>query len=99
MFHLLSEYAKLLKFKPEIPEGAEEMCSQSMACSCEPYICKKFMLDSMVEYASDKPPCKMPPPFDARDIEASKMEKKRIFEKVEKWEREYWEKTNNKGSS
>ncbi|EXC27339.1 hypothetical protein L484_001075 [Morus notabilis] len=31
MFHLLNEYAKLLQFKPTIPQNAVEFCSESMA--------------------------------------------------------------------
>ncbi|XWS49920.1 hypothetical protein CRYUN_Cryun12cG0044300 [Craigia yunnanensis] len=32
MYHLLNEYAKLLKFEPRIAEGAVELCSEVMAC-------------------------------------------------------------------
>ena len=32
MFHVLQEYAKLLKFKPAIPKGAVEICPETVAC-------------------------------------------------------------------
>ncbi|KAL0002498.1 hypothetical protein SO802_016279 [Lithocarpus litseifolius] len=49
MFHLLSEYAKLLKFEPTIPPGAHEACSETMACLMDDKLwkIKKFMVESM----------------------------------------------------
>ncbi|KAL8106791.1 hypothetical protein AgCh_023529, partial [Apium graveolens] len=35
MFHLLNEYAKLLRFEPKIPEKAVEFCSETTACKAE----------------------------------------------------------------
>ncbi|KAH1199728.1 hypothetical protein GmHk_18G053016 [Glycine max] len=32
MFHLLTEYARLLSFEPTIPAGAVEICSENLAC-------------------------------------------------------------------
>ncbi|KAI6702486.1 hypothetical protein NL676_011622 [Syzygium grande] len=32
MYHVLSEYARLLTYKPSIPPKAVEVCSQAMAC-------------------------------------------------------------------
>ena len=42
MFHLLNEYAKLLKFEPKIPEGDMELRSETWACSANGTE-KKFM--------------------------------------------------------
>lgn len=61
MFHLLNEYAKLLKFKPTVPEKAVELCSERMGCGAEG-LKKKFMMESMVKYPMDASPCTMPPP-------------------------------------
>ncbi|KAJ6320377.1 hypothetical protein OIU78_015712, partial [Salix suchowensis] len=60
IFHLLNEYAKLLKFKPVIPPGADELCPEKMAC---PAIGthRKFMEESMVLAPSDTIPCTLPP--------------------------------------
>ncbi|KAI3680344.1 hypothetical protein L2E82_50447 [Cichorium intybus] len=33
MFHLLTGYSKLLKYKPTVPENATELCSETMACT------------------------------------------------------------------
>ena len=65
MFHLLSEYAKLLKFEPTIPPGAHEACSETMACLMDDKLwkIKKFMVESMVKTPRDALPCTMPPPL------------------------------------
>ncbi|KAF7147896.1 hypothetical protein RHSIM_Rhsim03G0181900 [Rhododendron simsii] len=64
MFHLLSEYAKLMRHKPTIPKTAIEICSEKLAC---PAIGsqEKFIMESMVKGPTDVRPCNMPPPYDA----------------------------------
>ena len=62
MFHLLNEYAKLLRFKPTIPRRAVEFCSESMACPSKG-LRKDFMIESMVTSPSGSEPCTMPPPY------------------------------------
>ncbi|XP_062156642.1 uncharacterized protein LOC133864358 [Alnus glutinosa] len=58
-FHLLREYAKLMRFKPTIPQGAVEICSETMACPQNgPW--RQFMMESMVISPKDTPPCTMP---------------------------------------
>ncbi|XP_037496811.1 protein O-glucosyltransferase 1-like [Jatropha curcas] len=56
MFHVLTEYAKLLQFKPSIPKGGIEVRSDTMARS-QTGLWKKFMLESMVTSPSDTLPC------------------------------------------
>ena len=65
MFHLLSEYANLLKFEPTIPPGAFEVCSETMACleGNKFWKLKNFMVESMVKCPRDTLPCTMPPPL------------------------------------
>ncbi|KAL4621902.1 hypothetical protein ACB092_06G260900 [Castanea dentata] len=65
MFHLLSEYSKLLKFEPTIPSGALEVCSETMACLEGNKFgrIKNFMVESMVKSPKDTLPCTMPPPL------------------------------------
>lgn len=59
MFHLLTEYAKLLKYKPVIPKGAKEVCSQSMLCSRKDRVERRFMRESMVKSPTGTGPCNL----------------------------------------
>lgn len=61
-FHLLTEYSKLLRFEPTIPEEAVEICSENMACPMFG-IWREFMIESMVNSPSDTPPCTMFSPY------------------------------------
>ncbi|KAL5132881.1 O-glucosyltransferase rumi [Glycine soja] len=81
MFYLLNEYAKLLKFKPTIPTGAVEICSESMACSVHG-LEKRFMVESMVTSPSDTPPCTMPPPYTPETLKEFLQEKENIIKQV-----------------
>ncbi|XP_027336851.1 O-glucosyltransferase rumi homolog [Abrus precatorius] len=83
MFHLLNGYAKLLKFKPTIPKGAIEICSESMACSLRG-VRKHFMVESMVNSPSDTPPCAMPPPYTTQSLKEFLKEKENLIEQVKK---------------
>lgn len=58
MFHLLNEYAKLLKFNPTAPQGAEELCSETVACDRDG-LEKRFMTESLVRTPSLANPCTM----------------------------------------
>lgn len=59
MFHLLTEYAKLLRYKPVIPKGAKEVCSQSMLCSRKNRVERRFMRDSRVKRPGETGPCNL----------------------------------------
>ncbi|KAL1540162.1 O-glucosyltransferase rumi [Salvia divinorum] len=91
MFHLLSEYAKLFKYKPKIPPGATELCSEALACHAHGKW-REFMDESMEKFPSDSPPCMMPPPFDLGALARAKME---AVDEVEAWEDEYLRKKDN----
>ncbi|EXB29382.1 hypothetical protein L484_001025 [Morus notabilis] len=93
MFHLLNEYAKLLKFKPSIPEKAVEFCSESMACTAEG-IGKKFMMESMVKGPADSSPCTMPPSYNPSSLYSLIQKKTSLIEQVEMWQNKYWENQN-----
>ncbi|CAK7348065.1 unnamed protein product [Dovyalis caffra] len=98
MFHLLKEYAKLLKFKPKIPAGAVEVSSEAMASS-EDGLCKIFMEASMVKSPSDALiPCTMhkPPPYDPSTLQNNFERKEKITKHVEMWKTEDWENLNKK---
>ncbi|KAK6155715.1 hypothetical protein DH2020_009963 [Rehmannia glutinosa] len=88
MFHLLSEYSKLLRYKPTVPPNAVELCSEMMACPAEGLV-KKFMLDSMVMGPSDVNPCSMPPAFEPFALKQFLDRKLYSIKQVEKWEQKY----------
>ncbi|CAI8607256.1 unnamed protein product [Vicia faba] len=94
MFHLLNGYAKLLRFKPTIPLGAEELCAETMACDYDGTH-RKFMEDSMVMSPSDSSPCTIPPPYDSLTIQEILERKANSTRQVEIWEDEYWQNKNN----
>ncbi|KAM1022937.1 hypothetical protein ACFX13_044580 [Malus domestica] len=67
MFHLLNEYAKLLRFEPRISKGATHLCLESMACPANESP-KKSMTESLVKSPSAIDPCTMPPPYEPRAL-------------------------------
>lgn len=89
IFHLLSEYAKLLRYKPTIPNKAVELCSETMACNAQG-LEKKFMMDSLVKGPAMSNPCSMPPPYDPATLHSVIMRKESGVKQVESWEKEYW---------
>ncbi|XP_057805626.1 uncharacterized protein LOC131020671 [Salvia miltiorrhiza] len=95
MFHLLNEYAKLFKYKPKIPPNATELCSELLACPADGKW-REFMEETMENSPSDSPPCKMPPPFEPRDLGAFAVAKMEAVNEVEAWEDEYWRKQDYK---
>ncbi|KAH9775580.1 CAP10 domain-containing protein [Citrus sinensis] len=90
MFHLLNEYAKLLKFKPVAPDGAVEVCSETMACTANGSH-KKFMMESLVKGPSITSPCTLPPPYEPKVLGAFYRRKLNAILQVQKWEDRYWE--------
>lgn len=88
MFHLLSEYAKLLRYKPTIPAGAVEVCSETLFCSGVG-LKKKVKLESLVEEAGDIGPCSMPPPYDPPALQYFLETKENLTRQVELWESSY----------
>ncbi|XP_010523738.1 PREDICTED: O-glucosyltransferase rumi homolog [Tarenaya hassleriana] len=94
MLHLLQDYAKLLKMEVKVPEGAKEVCSETMACPTDEGPVRKCMDDSMVTSPSDKVACSMPPPYKESELERFLARKVSAERKVEKWVNEYWERQN-----
>ncbi|XP_023552264.1 protein O-glucosyltransferase 1-like isoform X1 [Cucurbita pepo subsp. pepo] len=90
MFHLLSEYSKLLTFKPTIPSNAIELCSEAMACPAEG-LTKKFMMESLVKSPADSKPCAMPPPYDPASLHLVLRRKEDSIKQVEEWENTFWD--------
>jgi protein glucosyltransferase len=85
MLHLLTEYAKLLKFKPTKPPEAVEVCSESLVCQAEG-LEKKFLMESMVKFARDAGPCDLPPPFDPHELKLLKQRKENSIKQIQMWE-------------
>ncbi|GAB4858250.1 hypothetical protein Ancab_009647 [Ancistrocladus abbreviatus] len=90
MLHLLTEYAKLLKFKPKVPQNAVELCAEIMACPAVG-LDKKFMTESMVKSPSGTSPCTLLPPYDPVTMRTLSRRKANSIKKVEEWEKEYWD--------
>lgn len=86
MFHLLTEYAKLLRFKPTKPPEAVEVCPESLACQAVGRE-KKFMEDSMVKSANVAGPCNLPPPFSPEEFRELHQRKEKSMNQVEMLER------------
>lgn len=94
MFHLLTEYSKLLKYKPAIPEKAVELCSEAMACSSQGFE-KQFMMESMIKGPAPVHPCTMSPPYEPQTLKTLIRRKTNSILQVEKWEKGYFENQNN----
>ncbi|KAJ8450210.1 hypothetical protein Cgig2_033404 [Carnegiea gigantea] len=93
MFHLLNEYAKLLKFKPQIPPNAVELCPETVACQ-EEGVWRKFMEEGLEKSPSDRVPCGMPPPYDPPSLREFVDKRDNLTRQVEMWEDEYWANLN-----
>lgn len=59
MFHLISEYAKLQDFKPEIPSSAQEACKEYVLCFADET--QSEFLERSAAVPSSAPPCSLEP--------------------------------------
>ncbi|KAK3122479.1 hypothetical protein QOZ80_8AG0614220 [Eleusine coracana subsp. coracana] len=91
MLHLLTEYAKLLRYKPVVPENAVELLPETVAC---PSISRgtefEFMMQSRETHVAAYQPCKMPPPFTAQDLQNMARRDKQVRGRVNKMMRNYY---------
>jgi hypothetical protein len=97
MFHMLTEYASLLKFEPEVPQGAVELWPETMAGSANGTE-KKFMMESLVKEPSLTSPCTMPTPFEPKALGNFYRSNLNLIRQVEKWENKYWESANTQNT-
>lgn len=58
MYHLISEYAKLLDFRPVPASSSHEVCAESLQCFAEPS--KRQFLEQSATVLSMSPPCILP---------------------------------------
>ena len=90
MLHALTEYAKLLKYKPTVPEGFTEICMESLACPASEKT-KSFLLESMEKWTHDAEPCTLPPPFTPEELHQVLEKRANAVKQVEMWEQKAWE--------
>ncbi|XP_004976347.1 O-glucosyltransferase rumi isoform X1 [Setaria italica] len=88
MFHLLSEYARLLRYRPAVPRGAAEVTVESMMRGRRGLVERQFMMDTVeVDGAGGEGgPCRLQPPFSAQELEALRKERADVVRQVEAWE-------------
>lgn len=91
MFHLITEYSKLQKFKPEKPASANEVCAGSLLCFAEQK--ERELLERSRVVPSLDQPCKLPV-ADRSRLERLIQQKKKTIENVR-----YMEMTRKKKSS
>lgn len=89
MFHLFTEYAKLMKYKPTIPPNATELCSELMACPAQGNE-HKFMMESIVHRPRDVGPCELQAPFSDVELKMISRRKENSIKQVELWEEKAW---------
>lgn len=94
MFHLLTEYAKLQRFKPSVNPNTVEFCAETMLCDGKGRE-KEYRMETLVKGPAVASPCKMPPPFEPRELVMLKRRKENSRKQVEAWETTYWDSKKN----
>ena len=94
MFHLLSEYAKLLRYKPTKPPKAIELCAESVSCQANG-LERKFMMESMVKAPHGLAACSLPPPYNPAELRLLQRRKVNYIKQVEISEQRAWESRRN----
>ncbi|XP_047341425.1 O-glucosyltransferase rumi homolog [Impatiens glandulifera] len=89
MYHLLKEYANLLKFKPEVSVNATEMFPESMACTADG-VWKEFMMESWETDPSERSPCSLSPRFSKKELKSLRLKRERSIKNVESMKNDYW---------
>ncbi|GMH22477.1 hypothetical protein Nepgr_024320 [Nepenthes gracilis] len=87
MFHVLNEYGMLLRYKPTIPSGAVELCSEKWGCGPNG-LEHMYRLETMVEGPAQRNPCAMPPPYSPQALQELLDQNAKIKRQVEEWESE-----------
>lgn len=89
MFHLLTEYAKLLRYRPAVPRGAAEVTVESMTRGRRG-LERKFMKDTLVDESSGegRRPCRLQRPFGSEELETLRRGTADVVRQVEEWEKQ-----------
>ncbi|WOG85425.1 hypothetical protein DCAR_0104614 [Daucus carota subsp. sativus] len=82
-----SHKKKLMKYKPTVPPEAIEVCSETVVCSEQKEVNKRFKIESMVKSPSASSPCVLAAPYSRDDIQAIKNEQESVRRRVQEWER------------
>ncbi|CAL9065968.1 unnamed protein product [Musa banksii] len=85
ILHLLIQYAKLLRYKPTVPEKAIEFCLESVACPATGIV-KKLLMESMEKWTEEAEPCRIPPPFSPEELQEIMERKANVLKQIESWE-------------
>ncbi|EEE65104.1 hypothetical protein OsJ_20160 [Oryza sativa Japonica Group] len=88
MFHLITEYAKLLRYKPTVPANAVEICAESMACAAAAGRERECMDESVEGFVAGFDPCSLPPPFTEEEKREIAAKEEEVLRKVAKLEEE-----------
>ncbi|TVU12562.1 hypothetical protein EJB05_46213, partial [Eragrostis curvula] len=83
MLHLLTEYAKLLRYKPTVPENAVEICTESIACRARG-LHRDCMTETMETHVAGYQPCTLPPPFTAEEAKEITEREAEVLRNMEK---------------
>ncbi|GMH22483.1 hypothetical protein Nepgr_024326 [Nepenthes gracilis] len=79
------EYRMLLRYKPTIPPGAVELCSEKWSWVPNG-LEHMYRLETAVERPAQRNPCAMPPPYSHHALQALLDQNARIKRQVEEWE-------------
>ncbi|GFZ19632.1 O-glucosyltransferase rumi-like protein [Actinidia rufa] len=80
MLYLITEYSKLLDFKPIEPSSAVEVCAESLLCYADET--QRQFLERSASSPSPTPPCTLQPP-DNKFIKSWLEEKSKIIKDVQ----------------
>ena len=87
MLHLLTEYARLLKFEPVVPSGALELGREALA-SPDGTLAGSFMKMTEVTEPAAGLPCALPGPMKPGELEKLLAERANATRQVEVWEKD-----------
>lgn len=85
MFHLLTEYARLLRYRPAVPRGAAEVTVESMIRGRRG-LERQFMVDTLAASASGDGPCRLKPAYSPEELQALRRARADAVRQVEAWE-------------
>ncbi|KAL6903768.1 hypothetical protein ACP4OV_004581 [Aristida adscensionis] len=89
MLHLLTEYARLMRYEPTVLPGAKEVTVESMMRGRRG-LEREFMVDTAVANGGTgtggEGPCRLQPPFSSEELETLRRTRADAVRQVEAWE-------------